>query len=185
METIKRFLNSCLFWIVAVLFSLLLVAVVWQVFSRQVLGTPSTWTEEASRMLFVWLGLFAAALVFSERGHIAVDFLVRRMPERAEKYIAMFVQIIVGVFSVVVMIWGGTLIMQTAWTQELSAMPFSFGQMYTALPVAGALFLFYATFNLVGIWRGTVPFYEDIEDTSLLSAVSPVADLNANIEKGS
>src|SRR5699024_5113870 len=70
MERAKTLLDRVLFWITVVLFAVLVVIVVWQVLSRQVLGAPSTWTEEGARMTFVWLGLFASAFVFGERGHI-------------------------------------------------------------------------------------------------------------------
>src|SRR5699024_11755310 len=38
-----------------VLFAVLVCVTAWQVFSRQVLHSPSTWSEELSKLLFVWL----------------------------------------------------------------------------------------------------------------------------------
>ena len=92
MEMTKKILDRVLFWITVVLFALLVIIVVWQVFSRQVLQNPATWTDEGARLNFVWLGLFASAFVFGERGHVAVEFLVRKFPEGVEKIIAIIVQ---------------------------------------------------------------------------------------------
>lgn len=167
MESLKKILDTVLYWITVLLFFLLLLAVVWQVASRQLLGSPATWTDEASRMLFVWLGLFAAALVFGERGHIAVEFLVRKLPHRAEKYLAVFVQVVVGFFAIIVMIWGGVLIAQAGWTQQLSAVPFTFGHMYLALPVAGLLFLFYSFYYVLSLARGSVSFYPEVDESAV------------------
>jgi TRAP-type C4-dicarboxylate transport system permease small subunit len=70
---LKQALDRVLAAASIVLFVLLVVIVAWQVVTRQIIKDPSAWSEEAARYTFVWLGFFATALVFSERGHIAVD----------------------------------------------------------------------------------------------------------------
>ncbi len=164
MESIKKGLDRVLYWITVVLFALLVLIVVWQVFSRQVLSTPATWTDEGARQTFVWLGLFASAFLFGERGHIAVEVAVRRFPPRAEKVIAIAVQVIVLVFALIVLVWGGWRASQNAWGQELSALPFTFGQMYLALPVSGILMAFYSIYYIRGILRGTQQPYPETSD---------------------
>ncbi|QGH69501.1 TRAP transporter small permease [Pseudactinotalea sp. HY158] len=163
MESIKKGLDRTLYWITVVLFALLVLIVVWQVFSRQVLSSPATWTDEGARQTFVWLGLFASAFLFGERGHIAVEVIVRRFPPRTEQIIAIVVQLIVLAFALIVLVWGGWRASQNAWTQELSALPFTFGQMYLALPVSGLLMAFYSIFYLRGLVRGDVSPYPDVE----------------------
>ena len=163
METIKKILDKALFWITVVLFSLLVVVVVWQVFSRQVLGTPATWTDEGARLTFVWLGLFASAFLFGERGHIAMEFLVRKLPVKLERVLAIFGQVVLLSFSAIALIWGGWRASQNAWTQKLSALPFSYGQMYLALPIAGILISFYAVYYIINIATGKVTPYLDSE----------------------
>lgn len=41
--------------------SVLVICVVWQVFSRYVLNQPSTSTDELARFLMIWVGLLGAA----------------------------------------------------------------------------------------------------------------------------
>src|SRR5699024_7334966 len=147
-----------------VLFALLVVIVVWQIFSRQVLNDPSTWTEEGARLTFVWLGLFAAAFVFGERGHIAVEYVARKLPLRGEKVLSVLVQVIVLLFAVVVLVWGGWRAANNAWLQNLSALPFTLGQMYLALPVSGVLIAFYSLYYIQGVLRGTQAPYGDHSD---------------------
>ncbi len=168
MNAVKTVLDKVLYWITVALFALLVVIVVWQVFSRQILANPATWTDEGARLTFVWLGLFASAFVFGERGHVAVEFIVRKFPERGEKLIAIIVQVLVLAFAVVVLVWGGWRASQNAWTQGLSALPFTFGQMYLALPVSGVLMAFYSVYYIHGIWRGIIsPYPEMAEDPEL------------------
>ncbi|MFK5634822.1 MULTISPECIES: TRAP transporter small permease [unclassified Ornithinimicrobium] len=153
MDAIKKGLDRVLSVASIVLFAVLVVIVVWQVFSRQVL-TPSTWTEEASRMTFVWLGFFATALVFSEKGHIAVDYLVRKLPLVGRKAVGVFVQLSIIAMAVLILGWGGWRASQGAWNQQLSSLPATLGQMYLVMPITGVLILFYALHHLVDAVRG-------------------------------
>ncbi|MGQ7787514.1 TRAP transporter small permease [Nesterenkonia sp. PF2B19] len=164
MDILKKSLDRGLYWITVVLFALLVLVVVWQVFSRQVAGSPATWTEEGARLTFVWLGLFASAFVFGERGHIAVEFLARKLPSGAERLLSVLVQVVVLTFSLVVLIWGGWRASQNAWNQELSALPFTVGQMYLALPVTGVLITFYALYYIQALVREAEPPYPDTSD---------------------
>lgn len=175
MEAIKQVLDKILYWIVVVLFALLVVIVTWQVISRSVLHDPSTWTEEGARITFVWLGLFAAAYVFGERGHVAVEVLVRKFPENVERIIAICVQLLVLTFAVFVLIWGGYGAAQNAWMLHVSSLPLTVGQVYLALPVSGVLMAFYSIYYLVGLIGGSVAPYPDIEDEVAIDAEIPDA----------
>lgn len=164
MESLKKFLDTCLYWIVVVLFALLAVIVVWQVFSRQILGDPATWTDEGARMSFVWLGLFASAYVFGERGHIAVEYLARKTPARIERSVAVGVQLVVLAFALVILVWGGWAAAQNAWSQQLSALPFTYGHMYLAMPITGVLVTFYALHHVRGLLTGAEEPYADVAE---------------------
>lgn len=161
MELVKSALDRVLYWVTAILFAILVVVVVWQVFTRQIVGSPATWTDEGARLTFVWLGLFASAFVFGERGHIAVEFLARKLPLGVERLLAVGVQVVVLGFSCAVLIWGGWRTSQNAWNQELSALPFTVGHMYLALPVAGLLIAFYSLYFIQAQLRGLESPYTD------------------------
>ena len=107
MKTLKAGLDRTLEWVCVGLFAALVVTVAWQVFTRQVLSSPSGWSEELAKYLFVWLGLFGAALVFGERGHIAVDVLVRRLPEAGQRAFGMLSHVLVLTFTALVLVYGG------------------------------------------------------------------------------
>lgn len=153
MNTIKRGLDAVLRVVSVALFALLVVIVVWQVFTRQVLNTPSAWTEEAARYTFVWVGLFAIALVFSERGHVAVDFVVTRLAPRAQKVVAVFVQLCIIAFALMVLVYGGWRASRGAWGQSLSALPTQVGVMYLVMPITGLMITFYGVYHLLAILR--------------------------------
>ena len=70
MTTVKNGIDKVLTWVCVVLFAALVLDVMWQVVTRQILNNPSAWSEELAKYLFIWLGLFGASLVFGERGQI-------------------------------------------------------------------------------------------------------------------
>lgn len=155
MNSVKKGLDVALMWICVVLFSALVLDVSWQVFARQVLNQPSGWSEELAKYLFIWLGLFGSALVFGERGHIAVDFVVKKLPHMGQLISAVVVQIAILAFTGLVLIWGGIGVVTLAWPQNLTGLPVNVGPLYLALPISGALIAFYAIHHVVRILAGT------------------------------
>jgi TRAP-type C4-dicarboxylate transport system permease small subunit len=157
-EKIQKALERVLQVASITLFALLVVIVVWQVASR-LLGAPATWTEEAARMTFVWVGFFAAALVFSERGHIAVDFLARLLPNVGQRIVATYVEVVIIAFAGIGLVWGGSRAVAGAWGQGLGSLPFTLGQMYLVMPIVGVIIILFALLNIIGIVRGTKEAY--------------------------
>lgn len=186
MMRLRRGLLSLLKLLCIVLFSVLVLVVVWQVFTRQVLGDPSAWTTVTAQYMFVWLGLFSATLVFGERGHIAVELLASRAPGALRQVLIVLVQIGTLAFSLLVMVWGGMRGMSMAWGQEIPGFPFSVGHMYLALPVAGVMIAFLALEDLVLALRGDelVPL-ERTDDEAAESAGLAAAAAATGSEAGS
>ena len=154
MTAVKNVLDRILESICAVLFAVLVVDVSWQVFTRQVLDSPSGWSEELAKYLFIWMGLFGSALVFGERGHIAVDFAVRWLPEKVQIAVTVVVQLAILAFTSLVLVWGGFRVSSLAWDQNLPGLPLNVGPLYLALPISGILIAFYTLYHLIRILTG-------------------------------
>src|SRR5690625_7251049 len=78
MNVVKAGVTRSLAVATAILFAIMVLAVVGQVFTREVTKNPAGWTRELARYVFVWTSLMGATLVFAERGHIAASFVVAR-----------------------------------------------------------------------------------------------------------
>ena len=163
MTTFKKVLDVVLTWACVVLFAALVLDVSWQVFARQVLNQPSGWSEELAKYLFIWLGLFGSALVFGERGHIAVDFAVKKLPRVGQVILAVIVQLAILAFTALVLMWGGFRVVTLAWKQNLTGLPVNVGPLYLALPISGVLIAFYTIYHLVRILSGAENPIEDAE----------------------
>jgi TRAP-type C4-dicarboxylate transport system permease small subunit len=183
-SAIKNVLDKLLAGLCVALFAALVLVVTWQVFTRQVLGDPSTWTSTTAQYLFVWLSLFGAAYVFSERGHIAVDFLARRTGARTQRAIGSFTMLVVLAFALLVLVWGGVRGVGLTWGQNVSGLPVNVGQMYLALPVSGALIVFTAIHHLYKIAVGReagLPISEDEEIGRRTSSMPLIASQDPRI----
>ena len=183
MWKIREGLLSALKLLCIVLFSVLVIVVVWQVFTRQVLGDPSPWTTVTAQYMFVWLSLFAATLVFGERGHIAVDVLAQRAPGAVRQVLVVAVQACTLAFAVLAMIWGGLRGVSMSWDQVIPGFPFTVGHMYLALPVAGVMIAFLALEDLLLAVRGDE--LAPLEETDDEAAESAGAAAAAAVTQGS
>ncbi len=148
---VKGWLDKTLAVVCVGLFALLVTIVSWQVWARQVQNEPSAWSETLSRYIFIWLALLGSALVFGERGHIAIDLLARRLPRRVQRPLAMVSQLIVIAFTAYVLIWGGWRASMLAMEQNLSGLPTTIGPWYLVMPLAGVLIIFYSVYHLIAI----------------------------------
>lgn len=163
MLAFREGLLTALKLICIVLFSVLVIVVVWQVFTRQVLGDPSPWTTVTAQYMFVWLSLFAATLVFGERGHISVDILAVHTPLRLRQGLLIAVQACILAFAILAMVWGGIRGMGMSWDQVIPGFPFTVGHMYLALPVSGVMIALLALEDLILAVRGDA--LEPLEET--------------------
>jgi TRAP-type C4-dicarboxylate transport system permease small subunit len=137
-----------------VLFVWLVFVVCWQVFTRQVLRNSAPWTSEAATVSLVVFAMIAIAYVYSERGHIAVEMFIEKLPQVGQKIIAIVIELIVMFFTVFIFIWGGIRVAQNSWGQSLSILPLSTGQVYLVLPIAGVLIVLYSLIHTLRVIAG-------------------------------
>lgn len=154
LEFARRAITAVLAALCVVLFVWLVFVVCWQVFTRQVLHDSAPWTSEAATISLVVFAMIAIAYVYSERGHIAVEMFIEKLPLAGQKIIAVVIELIVMFFTVLVFIWGGIRVAENAWGQSLSILPFSVGQIYLILPVAGVLIVLYSLIHTLRVIAG-------------------------------
>lgn len=148
---LKLFLDHFIKVLIAVLMGLMVINVTWQVFSRYVLGDPSSFTDELSRYMMIWLGLAGAAYVSGKNGHLAIDLVPEKLKGKQLLYLQFFIHGLVVFFGLVIMIWGGgNLVYITQILQQKSAtlqIPLSW--IYGIVPISGVLVVYYHLFHIV------------------------------------
>jgi TRAP-type C4-dicarboxylate transport system permease small subunit len=146
MDRVARILDVVLQNVLIVLMVALVAAVSWQVISRYVFASPSSWTEEVARFLMIWIGLLGAAHAFRTRAHLGLDLLPKKLTGRSAETLKLFTLVVVVLFSVTVLIIGGGKLVALTWElRQYSAvlgMPIAF--VYSVIPTAGLLICLYA-----------------------------------------
>ena len=138
---IDKFLERLLVLIMAVM----LIAVIWQVISRYLLGAPSTLTDEIASFSLIWLGLFGAAYATGKDLHLSIDLIPVRIVRRSPVVFAAIVTFAVVAFAFFVMVIGGLRLCWITYTlaQKSAALEIPLTYIYLAIPVSGLLIVFY------------------------------------------
>ena len=158
-KAIEQPIGVVLKWVCIVLFAAMTFFVCYQVLVRQVLLpthliTTSSffaapWTEAMGRYSFVWLGLLGAAYVIGENDDVAIDFLVQKFPAGVVRVVECIAHATVAFFAIWVMVIGGVDYVGRTLDQRVELLPFSKGELYSVLVIAGALIAFYSLMHII------------------------------------
>ena len=132
-------------------FVLMTLLTCWQVFTRYILGRPSSWSEELVSYLFAWMALFGASLVVGERGHMNIPLLVEKSTPNVRKGLSILAEMIAALFAGIILVFGGVQITDLAMAQMTSALEVPVGVFYIVLPLSGILNIVYCILNIVQI----------------------------------
>ncbi len=148
MEKLKQIVDKALAWVVIVVMAVLVIDVLWQVFTRFVMRDPSSFTEELARYLMIWVGLLGASYAAGKRMHLAVDLLSTKLTGRRKLYLGLVIEGFTLLFALFALVIGGT---RLVWTmlflgQTSAALQIPLGYVYLAVPLSGLLIAFYAVF---------------------------------------
>lgn len=137
----------------SILLGTMVLNVLWQVASRYMLNNPSIFTDELSRYLLIWLGLMGSAYATGKRMHVAIELLARKLNDQQKEIHHKFVRIVVFLFSLIVLILGGTRLVIVSFDlgQTSSAMQLSLGYVYLAIPFSGVMICYYALCDIFNI----------------------------------
>lgn len=156
MSQLRKVLNMILNVLAGGTFVIMTLLTCWQVFTRYILGNPSSWSEELVSYLFAWMSLLGASIVCGERGHMNIPLLVERVKPSMRKALCIFSEVIAAVFSAVILVYGGVQITSLAMGQMTSSLGVAIGVFYIVLPLSGVLNVIYSVINIVEIMNGTI-----------------------------
>jgi TRAP-type C4-dicarboxylate transport system permease small subunit len=151
MENIRDKLNRVLEFILIMLLSIMVLNVSWQVFSRYVLGNPSSFTDELARYLMIWLGVLGTAYVSGKRLHVAIDILHSQLSLSSQKTMQKVIFSIVILATFLIFIIGGSRLVYLSYLlgQKSAALQIPLYLVYVCVPLSGACIIFYKINDLI------------------------------------
>jgi TRAP-type C4-dicarboxylate transport system permease small subunit len=146
LSNIKIKVDFVLKWILVFIMGAMTVNVLWQVFTRFIMQSPSSYTEELARYMLIWIGILGASYVAGQKMHLAIDLLSTKLNKANKSYLEIIIQICIFLFSLFVMVVGGVRLVQITLTlnQISAALQIPLGYVYTVVPISGALMMFYS-----------------------------------------
>jgi len=127
---------TSLICIVLILF--MTVEVIVAVFFRYALDAPIKWGEELARLVMVWAGLLGVSIALKDGEHIGLEVLVGRLTGRSLAGCNLIVHSLVGVFLVVLLLWGINISI-AAWGTFLPALQIKWTWSHLAVPVSACI----------------------------------------------
>lgn len=146
-DTLDKYIGHFLVF----LMSVMLLSVVWQVFTRYILGASSDFTDELARYLLIWIGTLGAAYISGKNMHLAIDLLPTKLKGRANYWLTVFINLMVMTFALFVMVMGGLRLVYITYTlgQTSASLQIPLAVIYLILPASGLLIIFYKTLEIL------------------------------------
>jgi TRAP-type C4-dicarboxylate transport system permease small subunit len=137
--------------LVLFILALMLLSVVWQVFSRFILRNPSTITDEISSFSLIWLGLLGAAYATGKHLHLAIDLIPEKVVAKRQTLFDTIVYVSTFIFAFTVMVIGGFRLCQLSFQfgQTSATLEIPLGIIYLVVPVSGILICYYSIDTLI------------------------------------
>jgi len=140
-KSLDRILGSFLVFLMTVI----VLAVLWQVFSRYVMQSPSSVTEELARYLLIWIGILGAAYAAGQQDHLAINLLEEKLNKKNRKRLRIGIDVLIIFFCFTVLIIGGGNLVFVNYDlgQSSAALEIPLYIVYLVIPLSGLLIIIY------------------------------------------
>ncbi|RSK55158.1 TRAP transporter small permease [Bacillus canaveralius] len=130
--------NSGILTILSVIFGLLGLLTLYQVFARYILKAPLVWSEEVIRYLMIWIVMLGTAIVLRKGLLISVETVLHMVPIKVKKALEIII-ILVNIVFLFILIRYGFSIMEVLNSQKAGALDIPVAWTYAAVPVGAVL----------------------------------------------
>lgn len=121
-----------------ILFSVMFITLIMQIFSRQILNKPLIWTEEVARLVFVYIAMLGVTLGIKYDQHVGIEVLSDKFSPRVAKIMDIVKTILTGIIIVLLIVIGLGITKRKA-SLDLISLGISSGYLYGALPLGGVM----------------------------------------------
>ncbi len=146
-KTIDKILEITL----AALLAIMTLDVLWGVFTRYIVGSQASWSEELARFLLIWIGILGAAYASGKKMHLAIDlYPLSLSPERREK-LYLFIYILIIAFVLVAFVIGGSRLVYVTSTlgQTSAALQVPLAFVYSIVPISGLFIIYFKISDII------------------------------------
>jgi TRAP-type transport system small permease protein len=151
MKKLRRFisvLETVLEYFACSCLVLMTVIITYQIFMRYFFSATPGWSEELALLLMVWFAFIGMAIGVRRRNHLSIEFLVAKLSNTAQAYVAILNELLILAFGAILFIFGVNMMITSSMsTMAALRIPNSF--LYLMVPVSGFLMMIYTIDNLI------------------------------------
>ena len=151
MKKVEKVLDTVMRFLMALAMLTLLAFGTWQIFTRWVLGNPSTFTDELLRYVLIIAGFIGSAYCFYRDEHLALTLITDKAKGPFKLCLDIFIEICILFFVIYVFIFGGFKLANTA-TNVSSVMHIPMKTLYMIEPVCGILLVLARILKYVNLY---------------------------------
>ena len=151
MKKVEKVLDTVMRFLMALAMLTLLVFGTWQIFTRWILGNPSTFTDELLRYVLIISGFIGSAYCFYRDEHLALTLVTDKAKGTFKVVLDVFIEICILFFVIYVFIFGGAKLASTA-TNVSSVMHIPMKSLYMIEPICGILIVLARILKYVNLY---------------------------------
>ena len=136
-----------------VAFAFLLIILLCNVISRNLMGGAIAWVEEFSRFLFTWMMFLGISIGVYYKKHLGVDFIVAKYPPSVRKTISVFSDVLMISLFLVLTVFGFIYCKSTI-NMRSPIMNIRYGLVYLCVPLCGVFSTFYCFAGIMDKYFG-------------------------------
>ncbi|MBB6217281.1 TRAP-type C4-dicarboxylate transport system permease small subunit [Anaerosolibacter carboniphilus] len=130
--------------------SIMLISIMWQVFTRFIVKTPSIWTEEIARYSFIYMAMFGAAVGVKKGSHFGMTLFTDRLKGRArDLYMRYVVNLTIVICSIIIVFYGWDFAIQFGMTRVSPTFLVPMTWVFISIPLTGVFMLVFALYNII------------------------------------
>jgi len=147
-----RYVNLVAQWLLAILFTAMLIVGAMQVSNRFFLNVSLSWSEEFQKFAFIWLVFIAIPLGYLRGAHLCVDAIVALFPYGLKRTIAVSIDVLWLLLGIafVMLTWR---LMAVAQYQQSAGMGINMAWVYGGMALGGAYLALAAATRLADMLR--------------------------------
>lgn len=147
---VKNVINKILSAASVVLLVFMTSLVLWQVFTRYVLGKPAAFTEELVKYSLMWTAFIGAAYAFFTRDHMSLTIIKDKLTGNKRKILLLVIDVLILLLAVFVFVIGGFKLAMSARAEYSALLGIPRTLVYAVSPVSG---IFIVVAQIINIYE--------------------------------
>ncbi|MBM7649694.1 TRAP-type C4-dicarboxylate transport system permease small subunit [Bacillus ectoiniformans] len=181
-DIVKRIDRNFEEYVCISLFSLMVLLVSLQVFSRFIFNLPLEWSEELARFVFIWLVYISISLAAKHNQHLKMEMGQKILSKKLGNKIFYFSDLCWLAFNIYMIFYGASMAREMMGSIQTSAVTrINMGYIYTIIPIGFMLMSIRIIQNMLRRAAGEKIDEETLENVLTLEQPSKLNEYNKHI----